>query len=448
MKKNTSNMKKINKLLVLFAFLSWISNAQTEENPWQITLGVNAVDVYPVGENSPQGPYFDEFFNLNDHWSILPSISTFSVSRYFKNNFSFTFRGSINRIDKWGQTDTNVSVRVDDLMYYGLDGSVKYSFADLIKSKRVEPFLSLGGGYTWIEEGKYNTFSLRRGANNNVGAGTLNGTLGLSYWFSDYIGITYSSTYKHTFKEYLTKHFQHTLGLAINFGGEVQEEEIEEIIPEIIPDSDGDGINDNLDRCPNVVGVASNNGCPPKPVEVDSDGDGLLDSVDNCPKVKGPASNKGCPLPDSDNDGIIDSADRCPTVPGIAENNGCPYDEVKVGDRDSKLNMLSKRILFDTSKTSFKQETYVILSEIAKIMKQHPEAEFKLEGHTDSVGDSNMNMKLSERRVKAVRDYLVSNGVSASALITEAFGESKPTASNATREGRKQNRRVEVIRIK
>ena len=81
-------------------------------------------------------------------------------------------------------------------------------------------------------------------------------------------------------------------------------------------------------------------------------------------------------------------------------------------------------------------------------MKQHPDAQFKLEGHTDSTGASDMNLRLSQSRVNAVRDYLVENGIPSASLVTEAYGETKPTASNSTREGRKQNRRVEVIRIK
>jgi outer membrane protein OmpA-like peptidoglycan-associated protein/outer membrane protein W len=440
-------MKKISKLLVVLILASWGLNAQNEANPWQLTLGVNAVNVYPVGEDAPQGPYFDEFFNVSDHWNILPTLSTLTVSKYLKNNISFGLTASINRIEKWGQTSDNVTAEVGELMYYGIDGIAKYSLGDLINSTKLEPFIGLGGGYTWIEEGKYNNNS-ESSSNATVGAGTLNGTLGLAYWFTDNIGLTFSSTYKHSFKDYLTKHFQHAVGLAINFGGEFEPE----IIPD--PDTDGDGINDNVDRCPNVPGVASNNGCPPepqeppKPIEKDSDNDGLLDSVDDCPKIKGPASNKGCPLPDTDNDGVLDVADKCPRVPGIAANNGCPYEEVKVGDRNSNLNMLSKRILFDTGKHSFKQETYSILMEITQIMKQHPEAQFKLEGHTDSTGQSDMNLRLSQSRVNAVRDYLVNNGIPGSSLITEAFGETQPAASNATRDGRRQNRRVEVIRIR
>ncbi len=65
-------------------------------------FGANAVDFYPVGEDAPQGEYFDEYFNVTDHWNILPSLSTVSVSRYLSDGFTFTATGSINRIDKFG----------------------------------------------------------------------------------------------------------------------------------------------------------------------------------------------------------------------------------------------------------------------------------------------------------------------------------------------------------
>ena len=185
-------MKNISKLLVVLILASWGLSAQNEANPWQLSVGVNAVDVYPVGEDAPQGPYFDEFFNVTDHWNILPSISTFTVSKYLKDNISVGFTASLNRIEKWGQTHDDVSVRVDDLMYYGIDGIVKYSLGDLINSTKFEPFVGLGGGYTWIEEGKYNTNSVHD-SSAKVGAGTLNGTIGFAYWFTDNIGITYST---------------------------------------------------------------------------------------------------------------------------------------------------------------------------------------------------------------------------------------------------------------
>ena len=189
-------MKKISKLLAVLILSTWGLSAQNEANPWQLTIGVNAVDVYPVGEDAPQGAYFDEFFNVTDHWNILPSLSTLTISKYLKNNLSVGFTASLNRIEKWGQTDSEVSVRVDDLMYYGIDGAVKYSLGDVINSTKLEPFLGLGGGYTWIEEGRYNNNSVSD-SSAKVGALTANATLGLSYLFSENIGLTLSSTYKH-----------------------------------------------------------------------------------------------------------------------------------------------------------------------------------------------------------------------------------------------------------
>ncbi len=99
-------------------------------------------------------------------------------------------------------------------------------------------------------------------------------------------------------------------------------------------DRDGDGIPDDVDACPDVKGIASNdpkkNGCPPP---ADRDGDGIPDDVDACPDVKGIASNdpnkNGCPS-DRDGDGIPDDVDACPDVSGIGSDdpkkNGCPPD--------------------------------------------------------------------------------------------------------------------------
>jgi hypothetical protein len=92
-------------------------------------------------------------------------------------------------------------------------------------------------------------------------------------------------------------------------------------------DSDGDGVPDSSDTCPNQVGPPSNNGCPLPPA--DSDADGVPDSSDLCPDQAGPPPNNGCPLApaDSDGDGVPDSSDTCPNQAGPASNNGCPDDK-------------------------------------------------------------------------------------------------------------------------
>lgn len=95
------------------------------------------------------------------------------------------------------------------------------------------------------------------------------------------------------------------------------------------PDQDGDGIADNEDDCPQLAGIEALKGCP------DSDGDGVIDPEDNCPNDKGSAELAGCP--DSDGDGIIDNRDDCPKVAGVAAFNGCPdSDGDGIADKDDK----------------------------------------------------------------------------------------------------------------
>ena len=189
-------MKNLSRLILttLLVFAIGNVNAQDENNPWQLTIGINAVDVFPVGEDAPQGDYFQEFYNVEDHWSILPAVSLISLQKYIDDGFSVGISGSINRLDKWGTALDGTPVSVDNLMYYAVDGSIKYSLSELFKTKKIEPFVGFGGGYTWIEEGTYNTFSNAESGSDLVGSGTLNGTVGLAYWFSDNIGITINGT--------------------------------------------------------------------------------------------------------------------------------------------------------------------------------------------------------------------------------------------------------------
>ncbi len=91
------------------------------------------------------------------------------------------------------------------------------------------------------------------------------------------------------------------------------------------PDSDGDGVNDEVDACPNEVGSTSFNGCPAP----DSDSDGVVDEMDACPNEVGTTNYDGCPPPDSDGDGVADEVDACPNQAGTASFNGCPSPQVE-----------------------------------------------------------------------------------------------------------------------
>ena len=121
-------MKHLSKLLVVALLIVGANNltAQDENNPWQISFGVNAIDVYPTGTDDAftSAALFDEYFNVNDHWNILPSVSYIGVSKYIGDGFSFGARGSLNRIEKLGD------VEVGDLSHYAIDGTIKYNFSE------------------------------------------------------------------------------------------------------------------------------------------------------------------------------------------------------------------------------------------------------------------------------------------------------------------------------
>ncbi|RDY59700.1 OmpA family protein [Flagellimonas nanhaiensis] len=452
-------MKHLSKLLVVaLVFVGFNSiQAQDENNPWQISFGINAIDTYPTNdENNPfaSETLFNEYFNVSDHWNILPSVSYVSVSRYIGDGFSVGARGSLNRIEKNGDQD------VDDLSHYAIDGTIKYNF---LKNTTIDPFVEIGGGYTWVDE---------------IGAGTANGGVGVNVWFSENIGLTVQTKYKHAFEDYLVRHFQHLAGISIRFGGTDTDGDgiydKDDACPEVAgleafngcPDSDGDGIEDGKDSCPNEAGPKELNGCPDAdgdgiadkddacPNEAglaalsgcpDADGDGIADKDDQCPNEAGPAGNNGCPWPDSDGDSVLDKDDQCPQVAGTVANNGCPEVTEEV---QKQLNDYARTILFDTGKSSIKAESTSVMVDIIQILNEYPNAKFTVEGHTDSVGRESTNQRLSEERANAVRDFLIDKGIGSDRLSAVGYGEAKPIATNNTRAGRAQNRRVEINLIK
>lgn len=121
---------------------------------------------------------------------------------------------------------------------------------------------------------------------------------------------------------------------------------------------------------------------------------------------------------------------------------------VKLYDKmmqDGKI--VATGIRFDVGKTSLKPESMGIINTIAKMMKEHPELRFSVEGHTDSDGELEANQKLSEGRAEAVKSQLVSMGIASDRLTTKGLGESNPIATNDTPEGKANNRRVEFIKM-
>jgi len=109
-----------------------------------------------------------------------------------------------------------------------------------------------------------------------------------------------------------------------------------------------------------------------------------------------------------------------------------------------RRKIVLRGVHFDFDKSNIRPDARPILDEAIHILKDEPEIRVSVEGHTDSMGTEAYNQRLSERRARSVVDYLVAGGISRSRLDPVGFGESDPVASNATEEGRAQNRRVEL----
>jgi OOP family OmpA-OmpF porin len=198
-------------------------------------------------------------------------------------------------------------------------------------------------------------------------------------------------------------------------------------------DSDGDGVIDSLDQCPDTPQgvVVDSRGCP-----LDTDGDGVPDYLDKCPDTPQGVTvdPQGCPL-DSDSDGVYDYLDQCPNTP--------------IGARvDVRGCWVIKGVKFNTGKWEITPASYRHLDEIAVILAKNPNLKIEIQGHTDNRGAAAYNMMLSDKRANAVREYLVKHGISADRLTAVGYGLTRPAVSNDTPGGRAQNRRVELKPIK
>ena len=199
------------------------------------------------------------------------------------------------------------------------------------------------------------------------------------------------------------------------------------------PDSDGDGISDLTDPCPNSAGI-NGEPCP------DSDGDGLNDNLDNCPNEAGPKSNGGCKLDDIDNDGVPNINDNCPNEAGDKEFGGCP-----------KLPISLSNFLNNNSEIFFGFDSFVInedqnirLLNLSELLKEYLHIKIYIDGYTSFEGEIDYNMILSKRRSKSVKESLISKGINYDRLETRAYGESSPKYQNSPLSERKKNRRVKI----
>ncbi|MBE8714587.1 OmpA family protein [Sphingobacterium hungaricum] len=160
-------------------------------------------------------------------------------------------------------------------------------------------------------------------------------------------------------------------------------------------------------------------------------------------------------LKDDDGDGVANKFDKCPNTPaGVkVDGAGCPLPEMKnetkviekivITEEDKKVvDEAIKNLEFDLSKSTIRPSSYPSLNRVAELLIEK-NFSLKLAGHTDNTGSLQLNLRLSKERAESVKAYLVSKGANASRIEATGYGPNQPIATNATAEGRQQNRRVE-----
>jgi OOP family OmpA-OmpF porin len=428
-------MKNLYKLSFFTLLISMVSHAQSDYK-WQMSLGVNVVDVRdPYSFTGMTKDYFN--FSGEDLNYYGPPIRL-AVARKFSESFIAQVSVSTNIVRKGIEWTDGDDLAEDSFLY--ADAKLLYDLNKLVgETGWFDPYLGIGGGYSMMH---INDFKV-------------NGTWGINMWLNPHWAITLESSYNHNFKDTFngdpyggtgTDFFQHSLGITCRLGGAKPK------------DSDQDGIPDATDKCPKEKGVVSLQGCPetpktdlPNPAETDTDGDGVPDVTDKCPTVAGMATNLGCPIKDMDEDGVADADDFCPEVKGIAALYGCPENSVGVDEGEpvavtpqersltNAKNDLNKIVIyFDFDSDEIMETEYEKLRKASILLKSLQSVSIQLKGHTDSFGDRDYNQALSKRRVDSVIKYLKKLGVDTSNIVTSGYGDTDPASMNPD-----QNRRVE-----
>ncbi|MDR3272458.1 MAG: OmpA family protein [Flavobacteriaceae bacterium] len=447
---------------VLLASISF-AFAQNTDKKWLVGIGVQAEDYTSVNN------IFDGYFDTDDY--SFPS-AKLTIARSLAKNFAVDFQFSIGSVE-------NKRLKIKDELFLSTGLGLKWM--PLSEKSWFDPYLRVGANYysydytsihapgtlsdpTLQYDNDYKESKPLTGKfNGKKDLFNVNGGVGINFWFTKGFGINVESQYNwiaNSPRNY-SDFFQHSAGLVFRIGGNKK-------VPDV--DTDGDGVPDKDDKCPNVAGPKENNGCP----WGDKDGDGVLDKDDKCPDVAGPKENNGCPWPDRDGDGVPDKDDRCPDTPGLAKFKGCPdTDGDGIPDPDDKcpneagpkenngcpvtyktVTQALQNITFEFNSAKLTADSQDKVKNAASFLNSSSLAgqNAYVDGYTDKSGAAAYNLKLSKQRAQSVVDDLIAAGVDKDRLTARGFGKTNFLCTDADVKAGKYsedacnqlNRRVEV----
>ncbi len=288
---------------------------------------------------------------------------------------------------------------VSSLFQIALDGQYELLLSD---KYYVDPYFFAGLGYEKVNssrEGFDNKFFSQVG-------------FGLKYPLNDLINL---ATEFKAIQVFDTANDDEDNEFAILFGINIPFH-----TQEFVPDSDGDGVLNAEDLCPDT----------PAGVKVDANGC----EIKKAPLPKPVKKVQKKILLDTDNDGVTDDIDECPNTPYKfkVDKSGCGIQK-------------TLEVNFESNKATLTKYSISKIKEFADYMKSLPNISVTIEGYTDSSGDEKKNMILSQRRAESVKKALIKEGISSSRITAVGKGSLNPIADNLTVEGRAKNRRIEAI---
>jgi len=366
-----------------------------------------------------------------------------------------------------------------DLYSLTVAGNYSYRF-----HKKIFPFVSLGFSHVWFDPRDSEGNRMPNNSQNLFSRTDWNLVflLGLKYQVLKYLTVNATFTYHNSFTDWLddfksgssddsftklTFGISYLLDIRKIFGQNNLPSGVNENL-----DSDGDGVSDAKDRCPDTLpGVKIDaNGCPK-----DTDGDSVPDYLDHCPNT--PVNVKvdfaGCPI-DSDDDGVPDYLDVCPNTPkgALVDNSGCPMDSdndgvpdyldqcpdtpkgVSVNKEgcDETETLLEKDLLhgtvsFEYGATYLKRVDYITLDKLYKEMLKHPLSRWVIEGFCETKEIDEFGPDISLNRAKFVKNYFVRKGIDALRLEVRAYGDALYRSEKES-ESEYSSRKVNVIKVK
>ena len=354
-----------------FFFLFLMINFIFGQEELQITSKDSIVQsswIFGIGFNAidDSGNVFDGLFNVGDEWNMVPYPSRMSIGKYFKSGLGIEAIGTINKY-KEGKIIDGV-INPMDVDYFGLDGRITYDLNKIIgETAWFDPYVGIGAGYTDA---------------NNLGRGTYNAVVGFRTWFSDRWGLDFNSSGKWAMSQSngATNHIQHAAGVVYQFGIEK-------------------GLSKRGEEKLELLAA------------IEKEKQRQMDSITEVNRLKEEAFLAER-LKEEKEKAALAAAEKAKMDAENARRK-------KIEDEISALGY----VYFELNSSTLNKRSKNILDALSVIIRNNPALKIKITSHTDSRGASTYNQWLSQRRVENTNKYLLSTGVSALNLSTEAFGE-------------------------